>query len=137
MWGKRETGKTTWARSLGPHFYFEGVFSGTTALREYEYEPEYAVFDDIRGGIKFFHAWKAWLGCQREISVKRMYHDPEPFIWGRPAIWCANRDPRIDMRRSVELNDGHFFEDDLEWIEDSCIFIHVDEAIATFRASTG
>lgn len=95
------------------------------------------MFDDIRGGIKFFHSWKSWLGCQREISVKRMYHDPEPFLWGRPAIWCANRDPRIDMRRSVELNDGHFFEEDLEWIEDSCVFIYVEEPITTFRASTG
>lgn len=135
LYGDSLTGKTTWARSLGKHIYFEGVFSGKTCLESRD--AEYAVFDDIRGGIGFFPAWKAWLGCQAEISVKRMYRDPGPYMWNRPAIWACNRDPRKDMEKSITKDDGKFFGEDLAWLDTNCIFVSVDhwDPLVTFHAN--
>ncbi len=36
-------------------------------------DAEYAVFDDISGGFKFFPNYKGWLGCQAEFTVTDKY----------------------------------------------------------------
>ena len=56
-----------WARSLGSHAYFGGLFS----LEEWEIDEnvDYAVFDDIQGGFKFFPAYKSWLGNKLNSTV--------------------------------------------------------------------
>lgn len=99
---------------------------------------EYHVFDDVN--IKFFPAWKSWLGGMRFISNKLLYKNVGLIEWGRPCIWCNNTDPRDVMRRSMNAfngaGDGDFSQEDINWIEDNCIFIHIDEVIATFHAST-
>jgi hypothetical protein len=118
--GDSQMGKTDWARSLGSHLFFPGMFSAATVL-ESGPAVKYAVFDDMRGGIGFFPAWKEWLGCQREISVRKLHHDAVTWKWGRPAIWCCNRDPRTDMQREK----SGFFQDDVDWLEANCMFIDI------------
>ncbi|AXB22620.1 replication associated protein [Alces alces faeces associated genomovirus MP43] len=120
LWGPSRMGKTVWARSLGNHLYFGGIFSARDINRD---GVEYAIFDDIAGGIKFFPRFKDWLGCQMEFMVKEMYRDPHLFRWGRPAIWIANTDPRHDMSH-----------EDVTWLEANCIFVEIDSAI--FHANT-
>lgn len=83
---------------------------------------DYAIFDDIRGGIKFFPAFKEWLGAQQTVSVKRLYRDPKLVAWGRPSIWISNDDPRLAMDPS-----------DAAWLEANACFIEVNYAI--FRAN--
>lgn len=87
-------------------------------------DAEYAVFDDIRGGIKFFPAFKEWLGGQAHVSVKRLYRDPKVIPWGKPSIWISNEDPRLAMEPA-----------DANWLEGNATFIEITEPI--FRASTG
>lgn len=123
LYGPTKLGKTTWARSLGSHLYFCGLYSGKEALRCDE--AEYAIFDDIQGGIKFFHGFKNWLGCQQEFQVKVLYKDPVSIKWGKPSIWLAQRDPREDIE--------HY--EDRDWLEGNCIFQEVTEPIAIFHAS--
>ena len=120
LFGPSRTGKTLWARSLGSHIYNIGLVSGTECLRAPS--VDYAVFDDIRGGIKFFHAFKEWFGCQQTVSLKRLYHEPEQIRWGKPTIWLANTYPRLDV--SVA---------DADWLNCNMTFISVDTPI--FRAS--
>lgn len=122
LYGPSRTGKTLWARSLGSHLYCLGLVSG----EECERAPvvDYAVFDDIRGGIKFFHAFKEWMGAQEYVTVKRLYRDPKLTEWGKPTIWIANEDPRLCMDPT-----------DVSWLNDNCIFVEVTSAI--FRANTG
>lgn len=110
--------------------YFGGAFSGGDALAVGS-DVEYAVFDDMRGGIEFFHGWKDWLGAQQEFMVKALYHDPKLFRWGRPSIWCANRDPRDEMES--RLFKGIFTQGDIDWMNANCIFVAVDSPI--FHAS--
>ncbi|AXL65873.1 replication-associated protein [Spider associated circular virus 2] len=86
-------------------------------------DVKYAIFDDIRGGIKFFPAFKEWMGAQAYVTVKELYREPALIKWGKPSIWLANDDPRNYVEQS-----------DRSWLEENCTFIEVTEAI--FRANT-
>lgn len=136
LFGASLTGKTTWARSLGQHVFFGELFSGGMA-ELITPDVKYAVFDDIRGGITFFHGWKGWLGCQAEFNNKALYKDPTPIKWGRPSIWCANKDPREEMCYYV-MGERHFHkgygQEDIDWLERNCIFVEINSPI--FRANT-
>lgn len=136
LYGDSQSGKTTWARSLGKHVYFEKQFSAKTALDGME-AAEYAVFDDMAGGLAYFPGWKGWLGCQNWVTVKALYRDPTLQKWNKPSIWCTNRDVLAEMRRSVDKDDGKFFTDDLEWMEANCVFIKCNhwDPLVTFPTS--
>jgi len=121
VYGESRTGKTLWARSLGPHIYCVGLVSGDECMKAQD--AEYAVFDDIRGGIKFFPSFKEWLGCQAWVTVKCLYREPKLVKWGKPSIWLSNTDPRDHMENS-----------DIDWMNKNCIFVEVNSAI--FHAST-
>ena len=73
LYGPSQTGKTTWARSLGAHIYQVGLLSGSECMKAPD--VEYAVFDDIRGGMKFFPSFKRVAGmstpCLCEGVVQR------------------------------------------------------------------
>jgi len=135
LFGESRTGKTSWARSLGRHVFFSELFSGAMAEMITD-DIKYAVFDDIRGGITFFHGWKAWLGCQAEFNNKALYRDPAPIKWGRPSIWCANKDPREEMCYYV-MGERHFHkgygQEDIDWLNANCIFVEITSPI--FHAS--
>lgn len=121
MWGPTRLGKTVWARSLGEHAYFCGLYSASEAMRFAE--VDYAVFDDIQGGIKFFPGYKNWLGCQMQFQVKALYRDPVLIQWGKPTIWVANTDPRLDLGYT-----------EVEWLEGNCDFVYIETPI--FHANT-
>lgn len=128
LYGPTRLGKTVWARRQGEHAYFCGLYSGAEALRAcgrggYNGPVDYAIFDDIQGGIKFFHGFKNWLGCQAQFQVKVLYKDPVLIDWGKPCIWISNEDPRLEMSHA-----------DIEWMEGNCDFEHVTSAI--FHANT-
>lgn len=121
LFGPTRTGKTVWARSLGRHLYFCGLYSYKEANKADE--AQYAVFDDIQGGIKFFPSFKNWLGGQEEFQIKGLYRDPEIIKWGKPSVWISNTDPRHDMSLA-----------DVEWMEGNCTFVEVRHPM--FRASS-
>uniref|UniRef100_A0A8E7G1E4 Replication-associated protein n=1 Tax=Ficedula parva Genomoviridae sp. TaxID=2814952 RepID=A0A8E7G1E4_9VIRU len=86
-------------------------------------QADYAVLDDIAGGIKFFPRFKDWLGCQMQFQLKVLYKEPALFTWGKPCIWCSNVDPRTGMDPV-----------DIDWMEGNCIFVEITSPI--FRANT-
>nr|QJB18558.1 MAG: replication-associated protein [Genomoviridae sp.] len=118
LYGDTRLGKTLWARSLGKHAYFGGLFS----LDEPIEDVDYAVFDDINGGLKFFPNYKSWLGCQSQFYCTDKYKTKKLIHWSRPCIWLSNEDPRT--------NEGV----DIDWLEGNCEFVHIRFKI--FRAST-
>lgn len=120
VYGESRTGKTLWARSLGPHIYCVGLVSGTECMKD---DVDYAVFDDIRGGIKFFPSYKEWLGCQAWVTVKCLYREPKLKQWGKPSIWLANTDPRLELDPS-----------EVSWLNANCTFVEINSPI--FRANT-
>lgn len=112
-------GKTVWARSLGKHLYFCGLYSYKEAVKSAD--ARYAVFDDLQGGIKFFHGFKNWLGAQKQFQIKGLYRDPELINWGKPCIWVSNTDPRDDVTG-----------DEREWLDGNCIFVEIDTPLFYF-----
>lgn len=81
-------------------------------------DVDYAVFDDMRGGIKMFPSFKEWFGAQEYVTVKKLYRDPALVRWGKPCIWLGNSDPRLEMEAG-----------DISWFEGNCDFIEVDEPL--------
>lgn len=124
LWGKSRLGKTVWSRSLGPHLYFCGLFSAAEAARAND--VNYAVFDDIQGGIKFAHWFKNWLGCQQEFQIKQLYKDPQLIKWGKPCIWLGNNDPRDDITE----------QHDIDWLNTNCEFVELVTPLFTSHANT-
>jgi len=124
LFGETRLGKTVWARSLGAHAYFGGLFN----LEDFSEQCEYAVFDDISGGLGFFPSYKQWLGGQFEFSVTDKYKHKVAVRWGKPAIWVCNTDPRHDYYRPGS-------GPDFEWMEANCDFVELQESI--FHANTG
>lgn len=107
-------GKTVWARSLRQeHTYYGGLF----CLDEYNEDADYAVFDDIQGGLEFFHAYKFWLGHQAEFFATDKYKGKKLIKWGKPSIWCSNTDPRMDKGA------------DVDWLDANCTFVFIDEPL--------
>uniref|UniRef100_A0A8A4XCG0 Replication-associated protein n=1 Tax=Phylloscopus Genomoviridae sp. TaxID=2814989 RepID=A0A8A4XCG0_9VIRU len=114
-------GRDDWVSESGLRLDEPLIVSGEECMKAPH--VKYAIFDDIRGGMKFFPAFKEWLGGQQTISVKRLYRDPKLVEWGKPSIWISNDDPRLVMEAS-----------DVSWLEQNARFIEVNEAI--FRANT-
>lgn len=77
-------------------------------------EADYAVFDDIQGGMKFFPSYKNWIGAQYQFQVKVMYKDPITIQWGKPCILISNDDPRDQVTAS-----------EVDWLEGNCSFIEI------------
>jgi len=99
---------------------------------------DYAIFDDMRGGIQFFPSYKEWMGAQQYATVKCLYREPKAVKWGKPTIYLANRDPRLDMFEIIpggekKWNKG-WSQADADFLEKNCMFIECNEPI--FRAST-
>lgn len=114
-----------------------GMLSGGVILRDIP-DAQYAVFDDMRGGISMFPSFKEWLGAQSVVTVKKLYKDPVQVKWGRPCIWLSNSDPRDQLMADVTVHTpkGRIDEIDnnIRWLEANCIFVELKEPI--FRAST-
>lgn len=113
---------------LGNHMYhtlFYNQLQGSLAE-----QVDYAVFDDINGGILSFSGWRMWLGGQPTVQVKLLYKEPQLLKWAKPAIWCNNRDPRDQMREGVNVKySAEQCESDIAWLEENCIFVYVDSPI--------
>lgn len=86
--GPSRYGKTEWARSLGAHWYFNGLFN----MDEIHGSVDYAVFDDVN--IEFFLGqYKGWFGAQKEFTLTDKYKGKRKLLWGKPIIWCCNESP--------------------------------------------
>lgn len=114
LWGRSKTGKTKWSRSLAKHAYFGGLFS----LDELENDEdvEYAIFDDIQGGFKYFPGYKSWLGQQEEFYCTDKYRKKKHIKWGKPCIWIMNENPYTQ-------------EVDIDWLERNCVIVHIDKPL--------
>lgn len=119
LWGPTRMGKTVWARSIAPHAYFGGLFCIDEPLDN----AQYAVFDDIQGGFKFFHSYKFWLGSQQQFFATDKYRGKRLIEWGRPSIYISNDNPLMDP------------DCDTDWLEGNCIVVHIDTPLIS-HAST-
>lgn len=85
-------------------------------------DVDYAVFDDMQGGLEFFHSYKFWLGAQKQFYATDKYKGKRLVHWGKPSIYLANSNPLADKGA------------DVEWLMGNCDIVEVTSPI--FRAST-
>nr|AFN80566.1 Rep [Digitaria ciliaris striate mosaic virus] len=84
--GPSRTGKTSWARSLGKHNYWQHSVDFLNIIPD----AEYNVIDDIP--FKFVPCWKGLVGAQRDITVNPKYGKKRLLSNGVPCIILANED---------------------------------------------
>lgn len=111
LWGPSRLGKTIWARSIGNHSYYGGLFS----LDE-KTDVDYAVFDDMQGGLDYFHGYKFWLGHQKWFYATDKYKGKRLIEWGKPAIWISNTNPLLE-------------KGDTDWLQANCEIIELKHKI--------
>ena len=118
LFGPTRLGKTLWARSLGSHAYFGGLFSLDEPLKD----VEYAVFDDMQGGFGYFHSFKFWLGCQSQFYATDKYKGKTLIHWGRPSIYICNDNPLADPAFANRPGD-------IDWLTGNCEIVEINESL--------
>ncbi|AFV91331.1 replication-associated protein [Dragonfly-associated mastrevirus] len=84
--GPTRTGKTSWARSLGVHNYWQNNIDFSV----YNDNATYNVIDDIP--FKFCPCWKALAGSQSDFTVNPKYGKKKRIKGGIPCIILVNED---------------------------------------------
>lgn len=80
-------------------------------------DVKYAIFDDMQGGLKFFHSFKFWLGAQSQFYATDKYKGKKLIHWGRPSIYISNNCPLSDV---PEEND---------WLLGNCEIVEVTTSL--------
>lgn len=115
LYGPTRLGKTEWARALGKHMYFNGMFN----LDDWDDEAQYAIFDDM--DWKYFINWKCWLGAQKHFTCTDKYRKKQSITWGHPAIWLNNESPlAVDSEGKYKLGLSNA---DADWIMKNCVIV--------------
>lgn len=93
MWfiGPSRFGKTALARSIGRHWYMQGVWCIDNLSDE---EHVYGVLDDIPWESLRFQ-YRSLLGCQKDVTYTDKYRAKKTFQMGYPVIVCTNELPEF------------------------------------------
>lgn len=113
LWGGTRTGKTEWARCLGRHAYFCGMWS----LDEPTHDVQYAIFDDLVTRWSQFDFLKPWIGQQKQMWVTDKYRGKRKIEWGKPVIILTQYDPRDHL------------DVDQEWLAGNAVIVHVNSSL--------
>lgn len=123
LWGQSMVGKTIFARSLGRHSYFNNMF----VLADYDEGCEYAIFDDISGGMAKI-SYKQFMGGQDRVGVTDKWCKNRQIKWGRPCIYLCNRDPFIQGNNpGVEL----------EWLKKNSVAVEIKPSVKLADSAYG
>lgn len=110
--GGSRLGKSQWARSLGYHSYFHGLFN----IDDLKLDSKYAVFDDI--DFTCFPHYKMWFGGHEDpITITGKYRAHRTITWGKPVIWVSNIDFRNLLTPNLNL--------DRDWVDKNCVFVEI------------
>nr|AUX81280.1 C1 [Tomato yellow leaf curl virus]AUX81286.1 C1 [Tomato yellow leaf curl virus]AUX81292.1 C1 [Tomato yellow leaf curl virus]AUX81298.1 C1 [Tomato yellow leaf curl virus]AUX81302.1 C1 [Tomato yellow leaf curl virus] len=96
--GDSRTGKTMWARSLGPHNYLCGHLD--LSPKVYSSDAWYNVIDDVDPHyLKYF---KEFMGAQRDWQSNTNYGKPIQIKGGIPTIFLWNPGPTSSYREYLD-----------------------------------
>lgn len=112
--GDSRLGKTFWARSLGKHFYCNGLFN----LDDIDVSATYGVFDDIPVEL-FKYQYKQWMGCQLQFNCTDKYKKKTKIIFGKPCIFLYNKDEYIKLQYAY----------DMDWIKLNCVIVELNNKL--------
>lgn len=108
LYGPTRTGKTEWARSLGPHIYWNGMIDIST----WDNSATYMILDDF--DWEFIPNKKGLIGCQKQIVLTDKYRKKMSVTWGKPVILIANENFIHDMKATMA-----------SWFESNCQIVRI------------
>nr|UUF95095.1 rep protein [Chilli leaf curl Ahmedabad virus] len=96
--GDSRTGKTMWARSLGPHNYLCGHLD--LSPKVYSNDAWYNVIDDV--DPHYLKHFKEFMGAQRDWQSNTKYGKPVQIKGGIPAIFLCNPGPNSSYKEFLD-----------------------------------
>nr|WCJ14473.1 replication protein [Fenugreek yellow vein virus] len=96
--GDSRTGKTMWARSLGPHNYLCGHLD--LSPKVYSNEAWYNVIDDV--DPHYLKHFKEFMGAQRDWQSNTKYGKPVQIKGGIPTIFLCNPGPNSSYKEYLD-----------------------------------
>uniref|UniRef100_Q0ZUK5 Replication-associated protein n=1 Tax=Chilli leaf curl virus-[Pakistan] TaxID=340896 RepID=Q0ZUK5_9GEMI len=96
--GASRTGKTMWARSLGPHNYLCGHLD--LSPKVYSNDAWYNVIDDV--DPHYLKHFKEFMGAQRDWQSNTKYGKPVQIKGGIPAIFLCNPGPNSSYKEFLD-----------------------------------
>nr|QVK80425.1 AC1 [Tomato leaf curl Sudan virus] len=96
--GDSRTGKTMWARSLGPHNYLCGHLD--LSPRVYSNDAWYNVIDDV--DPHYLKHFKEFMGAQRDWQSNTKYGKPIQIKGGIPTIFLCNPGPASSYKEYLD-----------------------------------
>nr|API65417.1 replication-associated protein [Oat dwarf virus] len=116
--GPTRTGKTSWARSLGIHNYYNSQVDFTN----YNADALYNIIDDIP--IKYVPNWKCFLGAQKDFTVNPKYGKKKTIRGGIPCIVLVNPDEDWLKDMTPLQSDYLYANAEIHYMEDGETFIN-------------
>jgi hypothetical protein len=119
IWGPSRLCKTQWARSLGKHSYFSNEWN----LAGYDDTCDYAIFDDMKGGMGSID-YKSWIGGQGQFDSTDKYSKKRRIYWSKPCIFISNDNPFEDDSRGRRI--------DKEWLAANTLCVNIATPLGRF-----
>nr|AGR83968.1 replication initiator protein [Mungbean yellow mosaic India virus]AWM30132.1 replication associated protein [Mungbean yellow mosaic India virus] len=96
--GDSRTGKTMWARAIGPHNYLCGHLDLND--KTYSNEAWYNVIDDV--DPHYLKHFKEFMGAQRDWQSNVKYGKPTKIKGGIPTIFLCNAGPKSSYKEYLD-----------------------------------
>ncbi|AAF63746.1 replicase AC1 [Bhendi yellow vein mosaic virus] len=96
--GESRTGKTQWARSLGPHNYLCGHLD--LSPKVYSNDAWFNIIDDV--DPHYLKHFKEFMGAQRDWQSNTKYGKPVQIKGGIPTIFLCNPGPNASYKEFLD-----------------------------------
>ncbi|CAB91854.1 replicase [Cotton leaf curl Multan virus-[Faisalabad3]] len=120
--GDSRTGKTMWARSLGPHNYLCGHLD--LSPKVYSNDAWYNVIDEV--DPHFLKHFKEFMGAQRDWQSNTKYGKPVQIKGGIPTIFLCNPGPNCSYKEFLDEEKNTALKN---WAVKNAIFITLDRPL--------
>nr|ADW24225.1 Rep protein [Tomato leaf curl Hainan virus] len=120
--GDSRTGKTMWARSLGPHNYLCGHLD--LSPKVYSNDAWYNVIDDV--DPHYLKHFKEFMGAQRDWQSNTKYGKPVQIKGGIPTIFLCNPGPNSSYKEFLEEEKNSALKN---WAIKNAIFVTLQVAL--------
>ncbi|AUT11871.1 replication associated protein [Polygala garcinii associated virus] len=124
--GDSRTGKTLWARSLGPHNYICGHID--LSPRDFSNDAWYNVIDDV--DPHYLKHFKEFMGCQSNWKSNTKYGKPTMVKGGIPTIFLCNPGPTSSYKEYLDEEKNSTLKN---WALKNAIFVFLSQPLYTGR----
>nr|ACS94052.1 rep protein [Tomato leaf curl Vietnam virus] len=120
--GDSRTGKTMWARSLGPHNYLCGHLD--LSPKVYSNDAWFNVIDDV--DPHYLKHLKEFMGAQRDWQSNTKYGKPVQIKGGIPAIFLCNPGPNSSYKEYLDEEKNTALK---SWAIKNAVFVSITEPL--------